>query len=429
MISIKKISHTLLGNLLEFAAGFGITTFVTFSYSTKDAGKWMWIMAIIAVQAKIREGITQTALVKFACNGEINEQFIQRKLNFLITILFELTLFLFLYLISFWQTGEYIQWYLAYGVYSICTALFRWQMFLWQGTLKTIEYLKSQFLTVILTVSGTLFCYLNQKDLVTLTYILGTSKFLAVLPFISFSEKIKTFNSSISWKQIKDMQAYAGFGLLRETTGSIASRAEMLIGGLLLTFTEVAWLGLAARYAQLFLLPNSAIQSLVNTRAHALANTNIESMKILLGQTLTGLWFLFGFCVLLFGLTAQFWVPIVHGAQYNDAIPIIILLLIHTTLFVPTGGVFGTIAHALNQPLLTAKVVLISSIIKITLTAMALWYFGIWGGVFIPFVVEIWGIYYTGSLMKKYLQTSWSELVQLGISQANSIRLEFQKTK
>ena len=383
MISIKKISHTLAGNLLEFTAGFGITTFVTFSYSTELAGEWMWIMAIAAVQAKIREGITQTALVKFACNGEINEQFIQRKLNFLITIIFELSVFLILYALSFWFGENFQNWYIIYGIYSICTAIFRWQMFLWQGTLKTNDYLKTQFLAVVLTISGTGYCYTNQKDLLFLTVILALSKFLSIFPFLDYSEKISTFKSKISHKHFSEIRDYAGFGLLRETTGSIASRAEMLIGGLLLTFSEVAWLGLAARYAQLFLLPNGAIQSLVNTRAHALAINQRESMKILLGQTLIGLWLLFGIGVLVFSLTANFWVPIVHGKQYTEAIPIIILLLLHTSVFVPTGGIFGTIAHALNQPKLTARVVMISSLVKISLTSLGLWLFSIWGGVFL----------------------------------------------
>ncbi|MEM1135155.1 MAG: hypothetical protein AAGI07_04900 [Bacteroidota bacterium] len=429
MISIKKISHTLSGNLLEFAAGFGITTFVTLNYTTEAAGKWMWIMAIAAIQAKIREGITQTALVKFACNGALHQQFSHRKLNFLVTLTIEISVFILLHIISYWQKGVFLEWYIAYGIYSLSTAIFRWQMFLWQGTLQTQDYLKAQSLAVSLTLFSTFLCYYYQFDLIALTFAIGFSKFIALLPFINYSEKVKVLKAKVSHTHIESIRPYAGFGLLRETTGSVAARAEMLLGGLLLTFSEVAWVGLAARYIQLLLLPNGAIQSLVNAKAHELAVIDKPNMKKLLGSALVGLWLIFGFGIVFFMFTSPYWIAQIHGEQYREALPIITILLIHTALFAPIGGVFGTLAHALNQPILTAKVVMVSSLARISLTVAAMWFWGLWGGIFVPFLVEIWGIYYTNKLMKSYLQTSWIEILRLGLEQRELLKLKFQKIR
>ena len=104
MISAKKISHTLSVNILELASGLGLTTFITIYFPNVETGKWMWIMAMIAVQAKIREGVTQTALVKYACNGSLVSQLSHKRaitsINLIITLLFEATLAIIIFIIS-----------------------------------------------------------------------------------------------------------------------------------------------------------------------------------------------------------------------------------------------------------------------------------------------------------------------------------------
>ena len=162
MITTKKISHTLSVNLLEFAAGFGITTFVTLYFSNSEAGKWMWIMAMIAVQAKIREGITHTALVKYACNGSLKSQLIHRKINLIITLLFEVFIIAVLISLSPLMGTSYAKWYWVYACYSIATAFFRWQMLLWQGLLITNKLLKAQSVLTSLIALVVFFCIINQ---------------------------------------------------------------------------------------------------------------------------------------------------------------------------------------------------------------------------------------------------------------------------
>ncbi len=429
MISAKKISHTLVVNILEFAVGFGLTSYATLQYSTNEAGKWMWVMAMVAVQAKIREGITQTALVKYACNGFIKNQLSHRKLNLLITVAIELSVFMILLLISPFMGADYKQWFLVYVFYSITTSLFRWQMFLWQGTLKTKNLVNTQG-TVVFLLGGTLlYGYLQQIDLRTLTLALGGIRFLALLPFINYRAFNLILKASINQTHIQLIKPYAGFGLLRETTGSLASRAEVLIGGLLLTFSEVAWLGLAARYAQLLLLPNGSIQALVNAKAHQLGNEDTEAMKKLLGQTLMGIWALFGTALVFFAITAPYWFPYLHGENFVEALPLISLLLCVNAFAAPLGGIYGTICHALNKPMLTAKVVLISSAIKITLTVIGLHFFGIWGGVYSIILVEIWGFIYTDKLLKTHLNISWGNILKVGLQSSQELKAAFLKAK
>ena len=427
MISVKKISHTLVVNILEFAVGFGLTSYATLQYSTTEAGKWMWVMAMVAVQAKIREGITQTALVKYACNGFIKKQLSHRKLNLLITVGFELAVFIILLLISPFMGVDYKEWFPVYVFYSIATSVFRWQMFLWQGTLKTKQLVNTQSAVVLLLGGALLYGYLQQIDLKTLTLALGGIRLLALLPFIDYRAFRLILKSKVHQHHIELIKPYAGFGLLRETTGSLAARAEVLIGGLLLTFSEVAWLGLAARYAQLLLLPNGSIQALVNAKAHQLAHEDTEAMKKLLGQTLMGIWGLFGMALLFFSISAPYWFPYLHGENFVEALPLITLLLCINAFAAPLGGIYGTICHALNKPMLTAKVVLISSAIKITFTVIGLQLFGIWGGVYSIILVEIWGFIYTDKLLRTHLNISWGNILKRGLQGSQGIKAAFLK--
>lgn len=415
MIAPKKISDSLLANAIEFMAGFGLMALVTILFSVEVAGRWMWLMAIAAVHSKIREGITQAALFRFGYSGPQQDQRAVRKLLLLATLAFEMLALLASLFMGLVAMPELAEWWLVYPFFTFGTALLRFRLFAAQASMNTRVQLKIQIASLCATAVATACTLGGQLTLPAFTALLGTFRLLAIWPFTRAGAVRYLLFVQIKathWQQVK---TYLRSGLLRETTGSVASRAELLMGGLLLAFSEVAWLGLGARYAQLLLLPNAALQSLVYARLCQLQQ-KAEVVR-LAGSTLLLLWGSFGLAALFMLLTGHLWLPLVHGPEYAAALPVVAIMMSQVAIFSPAGGIFGSLANCWHRPGLTTRLVLAGSVFKLSLAVPAIYYLGLWGALGLSILTEVMGMVVANYMLQRNFGTGWAQLAKAGYAQ------------
>jgi O-antigen/teichoic acid export membrane protein len=374
--SPRSIFNVLAANAVEIGTGFGLILFVTRTFSMEEAGIWSMYMAAVMLSTKFREGFLHGAMVKTGVSASRLQE-----PGFLTT-----TLLLALAAeVPFVVTGAVLFWFipdaawspfaLLYALHGFPWAAMRWLQQLFQARLETSRMLRVNLVFLAALVPSTVVVFAAGLPLAAVAVSLGVSASLAFAAGLAGSRV--RFQRTVDRSLVRDIVAFGRFGLLRELSGTLASRTLLFLSGLYVSLSAAAIIGLAQRYIQLLALPNAAVAGLLYPKYCARAG-DASVIAAFFKQTTAAMLVFNAINALLLMLTAVVLIPVLHGAEYKAAVPVLLFLSVAFVLFTAFGNAFGSVSNAMNAPHYPARLVMQNSVVSIAFT----WFFLHTGGMY-----------------------------------------------
>ncbi|ACF12855.1 polysaccharide biosynthesis protein [Chloroherpeton thalassium ATCC 35110] len=409
MLNYRKIAWTLINNSLEILIGLGSIVLVTRLYTPEDVGAWSVFTALFFFVTKIREGIVQTALVKYSAGIDGESYWTVLKSSFWINLAIEVAICMTISTsgaLGFFPLLSALL--MIYPVYSVGWSIYRWMLFVFQSRLE-VELIFRMNL-IIVSVLGVGFGLLVRQawPLWAMVLVLGSASGLAAV-YGTWRLGIKNLLQAKAQRQmVKDLLAFGKYGLLREIAGTLSTRINVFLTAGLLTFAEAGLLGVAQRFTQLVLIPNAAIQTLIFPKACELNNqAKNRDLKTLYETSVAMLLGMFLPMVAVIALFAEQIILLFNGSAYLAAAPLLTVMVITVALYSPFGNAFGSVINAISKPEINVMVVTVNSVINIALSVTLISTVGLYGAVIAPFLTETFGFFWIGILLKKELDISF----------------------
>lgn len=409
MLSIKKIVLSLLNNLVDFMIGIGLLIVVTRFYSTEDTGKWILFTTVFFLVTRIREGIIQTALNKSGSGVEEEVRLHVMKMNATVNFLIEIVVSIIIFILGVLKLPPTLsEFFILYPIGSIPWAMYRWQVYAHLLTHKVDIIFKGNiivFILLVITMSTILYYKLPVESLVYVLCIGGFGGAVYGIGTIGFKKLWKSKYRKVDYQILLK---YGGHGALRGFTGNLTNRINVFLTAGLLSITDTALYGVAQKYVHLILMPNGAIQSLVFPKFCEAANKgNKPYIKYLFEKTVSSLMGFFIVVVLLIALLAGEIVPIVNGPEYVGSIPLIICILMMSSITAPFGNAFGSCINAIGKPAANTYLLIGVSVVNIFSSWFMISRFGLWGTILGPLVAELVSLLWASIILKKEVSISY----------------------
>ncbi|MEH0155388.1 polysaccharide biosynthesis C-terminal domain-containing protein [Limibacter armeniacum] len=415
MPTFKKIIWSIVNNIVDILIGMGILVVVTRYYNPEIAGKWILFITIFYMITKIRETMMQTAMNKLAAGRTITQQMAVLKATLLFTVLFEALASIILFVLGILNTFPSLtEFFLYYPICAVIWAVYRWQIFAHLMSHQVENIFKSNIGVMIILILGLSYIAYYTLPVENILIVMGIAGTIGAINGIRLIGFKSLFYAQMSREVFKGIVYYGSHGMMRGSINTISNRINIFFTASLLTFVDTAMIGLAYRYSQLILLPNGAIQSLVLPKFCEAANMNDkQTVKTLFEESVSLLLSLFLLLMVIASLTAHWLIPLIHGEEYGSGVPIILIIMLLTALFMPFGNAFGSVINALEKPQVNTYLLLMTSSLNISISFFAMKEWGLWGAVIGTTISETAGFTVLILILKKEIDISLKQCFYL----------------
>ncbi|NTU73272.1 oligosaccharide flippase family protein [Candidatus Roizmanbacteria bacterium] len=409
MLQYSKILWTLVNNSLEMIIGMGTIILVTRVYSPVEVGAWTVFTTVFFLVTKLREGVIQTALIKFLSGQEKDKYYSVLKASFFTNITIETVLSSLVFLIGYLDYFKELSLlFLFYPLYSMPWAIYRWQLFVHQSKLRVEVIFKINVAILVVLLVGFSMLLFWKWQITDMIVILGFGAMSGSIVGLKVINPKLILIAKTTPELYKDMLSYGKFGMLRELTGTLSTRINVFLTAGFLTLSQTGLLGIAQRFTQLILIPNAAIQTLVFPKACELSSRDRkDELKVLYESSVAMLLAMFLPLVVLMVISAHSLILMFNGKDYLDAAPLLVIMIITVALYSPFGNAFGSVINAIGKPEMNMKVVVVNSIINICLSFSLVLTVGLYGAVLAPFITETFGFIWISKILKRELGISF----------------------
>ncbi|MBN8705707.1 MAG: oligosaccharide flippase family protein [Bacteroidetes bacterium] len=415
MYGYRKILWSLVNNSLEILIGMTTIILVTRLYSKEEVGAWTVFMTVFFFVTKLKEGVIQTALIKFSSGLADAGYWKTLKVSFITNLILEAIISIILVFIGWINVFPSLSiLFLLYPVYSIPWSFYRWQLFVHQSGLKVELIFRTNLMMLVILGVGFSGIITYQLPIEYLVISLGAGSLSAAFIGFLFIGVKPLWSASIERHLFTELISFGKFGMLREMTGTLSSRINVFLTAGFLSLAETGLLGIAQRYTQLVSLPNTSIQTLMFPKACELVNQGRRSELKPLFESTVAMLLAMLLPAFLF-LAASSWgiIWLLNGSQYVQAAPLMIVMVFTVAIFAPFGNAFGSVMNAAGLPQMNMKVVLVNSVINIILSFSLVLTIGLAAAVIAPLITEISGFFWIRKILKKEFNISFSNCFKL----------------
>jgi len=415
MLNYRKIAWTLVNNSLEIIIGLGTIVLVTRVYTPDEVGAWSVFTALFFFITKVREGIVQTALVKYSAGLDGPQYWQTLKSSFIINLALEASLSSIVALVGLINIFPKLsQLLILYPTYALGWSIYRWSLFVFQSRLQVEQIFRMNLLMVAILSLGFGLLVMLGSPLWMMVVILASASIVAAFYGLIALDITELISANFDKGIIKELITFGKYGLLREVSGTLSSRINVFLSAGLLSLSDAGLLGIAQRFTQLILIPNAAIQTLIFPKACELTNQKKSSdLKELYESSVAMLLAMFLPMVIFIGIFAEKLILIFNGSYYQHAAPLLVVMVFTVALFSPFGNAFGSVINAIGKPGINLKVVSTNAVINITLSGALIGTIGLYGAVLAPLITEIFGFIWISILLKQELNISFQRCFKL----------------
>ncbi|MDW7690499.1 oligosaccharide flippase family protein [Flammeovirgaceae bacterium SG7u.111] len=429
MLSYKKILWTVANNAIDLLVGVGIFILVSKKYTPSEVGIWTLFTAVFYFVTKIRESIVQSALVKFSAGKTGNEYWDVLQCSFVLNISIDLLITTLVLTAGRWVLPHGVSDLLIYyPLYATAWAIYRWQLIVLRSSLKVEAIFRTNLAFVAILISGLVWVFFTTQPLSSIVLVLGIASSISVGLACFYISPILIWKAKPKWRLHLEMFQFGKHGFFRDLVGLLSGRINVFLIASFLTLTDVALLGVASKFTQLIVIPNTAIQSLFFPKVCELVNTKkLELLKFFFQNTVALVLSILLPMALLISLFAKPLVILISSTEYTDAAPLAICMVFTSALTLPFGNAFGSVVNALNKPKLNTKVVTGISLLNIVLLFTIVYYWGLIGVVVAPLIANVIGLVWTQRILKKELNISFIGCFKLILEQYRKLLLSGKK--
>ncbi|UBM60729.1 flippase [Marinilongibacter aquaticus] len=404
---------TLVQNFSGVLLGFASFYLLIRVLSKEEYGVWVLFMSTITILEAIRNGLIQTALVRYASASEKGEfaSIITAAafLNISVTVICIVLILIFAgFLARLWDSPK-VEMLLYLFIISFSISGFL-NLFNW------IEQAKLNFKGIFVSnlIRQSIFCFFvlavyfssTAISLSTLVWvqILGIA-LAAIAAFFSVRKNLHFSLVNVRhW--VKKLISYGKYGFGTSVSSLLSGTVDQMMLGAMLSPVASGAFNIAVRITNLVDIPTNAMAVIVFPQsAKRMASEGKEAIKYLyeksVGTTLAillpGLFLLYFF--------AEFTLEFIAGERYSASYPLLKVTLIYSIL-IPFGRQFGTIFDSIGKTKTTFYVVLFTTVANLLLNYFFIGQWGVMGAAYATLVSNIVGFAVAQVLLKREIAVS-----------------------
>ncbi|MXV16171.1 flippase [Hufsiella ginkgonis] len=369
--------------------------------STFDYGAWGIFMGAVTILELTRNGLIESALIKFIASSEKEKhsEIISASLAISITltvICVLLNLCFAGFAARLLKTPELQYMFYVYNITFIISGLLTQFCCIERANLKYTANFASSFIRqgVFFVVLAVVFIFKIKIDLYWLVYLHMACVILSVIvawyyvrPFLHYS-----FRFNLKW--IKSIFHYGKYAFGTSLSALLAGTVDQWMLAAILSTKESGAFRVAVSVMNLIDIPTNAIAVIVFPQsAKRLASGGTEAIKYLYEKSVGTIVAILVPAVVFLFVFDKFVIQVLAGDKYAATVPILNVALIYS-LFIPYGRQFGVIMDSIGKTSISFYNVVGFTLVNLTLNYFFIKQFGVIGApcatllaIFIGFIV------------------------------------------
>ncbi len=399
---------TVLQNFSGVFFGFAGFFILVRSLDKVDYGVWVLFMSTITIFEAIRNGLIQTALIRYlaANEPEKHPSIITASLllsGIVTAVCVTISLVFAPSLARLWDSPQLVNLFLVYNLGFILSGLLNLFNWLEQATFR----FKGIFITGLVRqiiffmfVGG---CYFLDYpiQLIELVWVQVISIAVATGVAYSYVRPQLKFTLAHTRDWMGKLFGYGKYGFGTSVSSLLSGTLDQMMLGALLSPAASGAFNIAVRITNLIDIPTNAMAVIVFPQsARRMAEEGKGAIKYLyeksVGTTLAillpGVIFLYFF--------ADWTIGLIAGERYADSIPLLKITLLYC-LLIPYGRQFGTILDSIGKTKITFYVVLFTTLTNLGLNFILIKQMGVLGAAYATLISNIVGFIIAQVLLKK----------------------------
>ncbi|OKS84873.1 flippase [Mucilaginibacter polytrichastri] len=407
---IKSAVLTVLQSMSGVLLGFGSFYMLVRLLTKYEFGAWTLFTATTTILEFIRNGLVQSALIKYLSGASDEER--PKIISASVTISGALTILFIIinyslaaFLSHLWKLPELVPMLMLYTLVFIFSGLLTQFQSVEQSGLK----FQGIFVSTLIRQGG-LFLYIllawlgfTKLTLINLVYVQVISTLISAI--ISYLFVRDRFQMAWAWQKDWMLKLFHyGKYAFGTTISAMLSNTidQMMLGGIISAASAGAY-NVAVRITNLVEIPTSSIATIVFPQsASRMASEGKEAVKYLYEKSVGAV-----LAILLPGLIVLFFfagyiVEIIAGQTYADTIPVLRVTVLYC-LLIPYGRQFGTVLDSMGKPKLTFIIVLISGSCNALLNYLFIKKYGVMGAAWATLASNVVGFVIAQIILKREL--------------------------
>jgi lipopolysaccharide exporter len=396
---LLTIFQNFSGVFLAFASFF----FLVRLLSKHDFGTWTLFMTTITILETVRNGLIQSALVKFVAAAEKEEHPKIITASFTIsgisTIVCMVANFCFAPLLAdLWDSPELTRLFYFYNFTFLISGVFT--------QFNCIETANLDFKGVFVTNlvrQGSFFAYILivylfdlQLELLCLVWAQIFSAVVSVVPAyfyvrssLAFTKLSDVFKDGALW--IKKLFGYGKYAFGTSVSALLSGTVDQMMLGAMLSPAASGAFNIAVRITNLIDIPTNAMAVIVFPQsAKRMATEGKDAIKYLYEKSVgTTLAILFPGVVFLY-FCADWVIWLIAGEKYADSIPLLRVTLLYC-LLIPFGRQFGTVLDSMGRTKVNFYLVVCTAALNLGLNYFMIGEFGVMGAAYATLCANVVG--------------------------------------
>ncbi|HEY0054083.1 MAG TPA: flippase [Pedobacter sp.] len=382
-------------------------------FSKEDFGAWGIYMQAVVVFELIRNGLIQSALIKFLSGSDKDEHSKIFSASFTISsVITLLCIILNLLFIGFFtrtlNAPQLEPVFYLFNVVFILSGILTQLCCVEQANLQYKGVFLVNFIRQFALFSYPCYCYFFNKEIVLtdLVYVQIVSMSLAVVCSWLVVKKYFYFTYIFSWEWIKKVFNYGKFAFGTSLSSQLSGTIDQWMLAGMLSPAASASFNTAVRITNLINVPTDAVATIVFPQSAKRMHTEgRDAIKYLYEKSVGTILAILVPGVLIVYLLDEWLVTFIAGGKYVDSVPILNITLLYC-LLIPYGRQFGTILDSIGKTNMTFSIVLITASTNLILNFLFIKSYGAVGAAYATLISNVIGFAIAQYILRKELNVS-----------------------
>lgn len=410
---IKSGILTILQNMSGVLFGFGGFYLLVRLLSKADFGAWTLFMSTVTIMETVRNGLIQSALVKFMSSTDEGEH--NKIVSAAASIGGILTLVCIILsfacgplLAAMWDTPQLSSMFRVFNL-----------VFLFSGILMVFNCIEQAnlnyhgiFMSTVVR-QGIFFAYILaafllkfEMSLLSLIYVQILAAFVSFFVAGAYVRSHLRFRFQYTREWAAKLFNYGKYAFGTSVSSILSGTIDQMMLGALLSPMASGAFNVAVRIVNLIDIPTNALAVIVFPQSARRAEAEgPQAAKYLYEKSVgTILAFIIPFLIFIF-FFADFVVDFIAGGKYADTVPLLKVTVFYC-IFIPFGRQFGTVLDSIGKTKITFSIVVVTAATNLTLNYFFIRTFGVIGAAYATLISNIFGFAIAQLILYKELKVN-----------------------
>jgi len=406
---IINILQNFSGTLINLAIFFILVRLL----SKNDYGVWGIYMQTITILEIVRNGLIQSALIKFMSGADKSEH--NHIFSASLTISFTLTIICIILNFAFAGTlarllkaPELEQMFYLYNVVFLFSGVLTQFNCIEQANLKytgvfASGLIRSSILCLFLLIN---FIFHFSTDVISLVYVQIGSVIISVLVAWKYTKQFIHFSYSFSKDWIRKIFHYGKYAFATSVSSILSGTIDQWMLAGIISPAASGSFNIAVRVGNLIDIPTNAVATIVFPQSSKRIETEgKEAIKYLYEKSVGTILAMVIPAIIFIYIFDGYIIKLLAGDKYADTVPILNITLLYC-IFGPFGRQFGVVIDSMGKTRTTFIIVIINTIVILTLNYFLIRKYGVIGAAYATLISNIFGFTIAQIILWKELRVN-----------------------